>query len=254
MPATPSENAAKDSLDSQHRDRATSVGKAVLGAIPFAGPLLTEIMIGVVPSLKEERLINYVRLINSRVEALEENQKQQARSNPNYLELIEDGALQAIRSTSDTRIEQISEIVAKGLERDEVSIVRRKRILRVFSQIDDDEVLILEAYGHSSAFGVRGLGVRKDPWAKVEKPERLSLNSKVSRDELEEQPLYEMGVSNLRNLGLLELKPKTVRKGEQIKFNTKTGEPEGKIQITRLGYMMLNEIGLLSEEHHYLRR
>ena len=86
-------------------------------------------------------------------------------ANPEAVDLVESGGHLAARATTSERISRIAEIVFRGLEADEASLIRRRRLLALFGEIDDDEFVLLNAYGQS--YGGDG----SEAWDAVDRPE-----------------------------------------------------------------------------------
>lgn len=59
-------------LDDKKNDLIASAGKSILGVVPFAGPLLAEIIDHLVPDQRMERLTTYVKELESRLSSAEE--------------------------------------------------------------------------------------------------------------------------------------------------------------------------------------
>jgi hypothetical protein len=72
---------------------------------------------------------------------------------PEGVDLIEEGAYQAVRALTDERKQQIAKVVANGLASEDQSKLRQKRLLKILGDLDDQELVILQAYAddHSQA-------------------------------------------------------------------------------------------------------
>jgi len=181
-------------------------------------------------------VLAYIRLLEARVAAMEEVNAKAALANPEKIDLIERGGFQAARATSPERIAHIVEVVARGLETDEAEIIRRKRMMALLGEIDDDEVAILTAYGRTYAGGER------NAFEAISKPGPLHIGA--GREVIEQNKLYDLGVDHLLRMGLLERNFGNVKKGEIPDFDPKTGGFKGRVQISFLGRMLLREMGI----------
>ena len=119
---------------------------------------------------------------------------------------------------------------------DETNLMRRKRLLGLFGEIDDDEFLLLNPYGQS--YG--GLGSRA--WEGIERPPSAHLGS--SEEQIDDAKLYELGTQNLLRLGLLQRNFGQVKKGELPPFDAKGGGFKSRTEISYLGRMLLKEAGI----------
>jgi len=229
-----------DELDDNWRDRIATVAKGAASTIPFVGGPIGELFGEIIPGLRQDRVVQFLRLLAERVETLESDKQEAIRTDPERIHLVETGTYLAARATSTERIEKIVSIVFRGLSSDEVSIVRRKRLAQFLDDLDEDEIAILNAYGLTFAQGFDPAG--EDPWDKVNRPGPASYGS--STEEIQEEELFELGRANLHRLGLLERKYNSVKKGEYPPFDAKTGGFKSRLEISYLGRMFLREIGL----------
>ncbi|PKP80383.1 MAG: hypothetical protein CVT79_16175 [Alphaproteobacteria bacterium HGW-Alphaproteobacteria-18] len=227
-----------DALDRNTRDVLAAVAKGAVGAVPFVGGILSEIISEIIPGQRQDRLVKYLRLLEQRLSQLEQDKIDRAISDPERIDLFERGAHQAVRATTDKRIAQIVEIVFNGMSRDDADIVRRKRLAGLLDQLDNDEIAILNAYGQS--YGSAG----SDPWTEIPRPAPANMQSTTS--EIDDDALFNLGQENLLRLGLLRRNFGTVKKGEYPPFDAKSGGFKARMEISYLGRLLLREIGLPS--------
>ena len=225
-----------DGLDEGTRDKLVALVRGVAGAAPFCGGLIAEIVSSVIPGQRLDRIVKYLRALEARLSHLEHSMLASALSNPVKIDLIESGGIQAARALTDKRIDQIAEVVSKGIEQSESDLIRRKRLLAILGEIDDDEVAILNAFGQSYGTG------DYSAWDDINRPEPPHLQADESL--LNENALYEAGVSRLLRLGLVEKKYRIERGSDLPKFDKHQGEFVGNNEISYLGRMLLREIGI----------
>lgn len=225
-----------DDLDTNAKDRLVAATRGALAAVPFAGGLLGELVTEVIPGLRQDRIVAYLRLLEERVGAMEEANAKAALANPEKIDLIERGGFQAARATSRERIGQIVEVVARGLAADDADVIRRKRLMELLGEIDDDEAAILTAYGRSYAGGDR------NAFDAISRPGPPHMSA--GREVIEQNKLYDLGVDHLLRMGLLERRYGNIKKGEYPEFDSKTGGFKGQVQISYLGRMLLREMGI----------
>lgn len=225
-----------DDLDTNAKDRLVAATRGALSAVPFAGGLLGELVTEVIPGLRQDRIVVYLRTLEERIAAMEEANAKAALANPEKIDLIERGGFQAARATSPERIGQIVEVVARGLAADDAEVIRRKRLMELLGEIDDDEAAILTAYGRSYAGGDR------NAFESISRPDPPHLGAGSAL--IEQNQLYELGKDHLLRLGLLEQNYGNVKKGQLPEFDAKAGGFKGRIQISYLGRMLLREMGI----------
>ncbi len=230
------DESSPDELDDNFHDTLVAIGKGAAGAIPLVGGILGEIVGMKIPGQRADRISAYLRTLAKHVDDLTDELRGELASNAEKIDLIEEGGFQSSRATSSERIGQIVEAVSRGLSESDSDIIRRKRLLVIFGQLDDDEVNLLNAYGRSYA------GVDRQAFGRVNRPDppHLSAPPRV----FEQNQLYDAGKEHLLRLGLLEKKYNDVRKGETPEFDARKGDFKHHVQISHLGRMLLREIGM----------
>jgi hypothetical protein len=136
-------------------DRTAAVARVMISGIaagiPLIGPLigqtLFEVVSELIPNQRIDRLENYMRMLGEEIALLKIPNVDEAIKRPENIDLFEDGVYQAVRALTDKRKRLIAKAVAKGIASEEQSKMREKRILKILDDLDDQEVLILEAYG-----------------------------------------------------------------------------------------------------------
>lgn len=227
-----------DNLDNTTRDHLVALTRGAVNAVPFVGGLLGELITSIIPEQRQERIVAYLRELGSRLEQMEQAAVQSALRNPENIDLIESGGHQSVRATTPGRIAQIAEVVANGLASDDADLVRRKRLLALLGEIDDDEVTLLTAYGQT--YGV-GMNSSAAAWEATNRPPPPHLQA--SRELIEQNQLYDLGRERLLRLNLLERRY-SFKKGQLPEFDSKTGLPKGNVQISYLGRMLLRSMGV----------
>jgi hypothetical protein len=230
-----------DDLDDNLRDRLVALTRGAAALVPFAGSFLGELLV-LIPGQRVDRIVLFIRHLEERLAGIEDEQRQKILSRPDKIDFVEEGGRQAARAISADRISKIAEAVAKGLTSDEADAVRRKRLLLLLGQIDDDELQLLDAYGQS--FGL-GTGSRaQEIWDRVNMPPRTNLRSNV--EEIDQQNLFDAGRANLLRLGLLRKSYPFVKRGEMPEFDASKGDFRHTVALSYLGRMLLREIGMPS--------
>lgn len=209
---------------------------AMLGA-----GLAAELVSVVVPNYKQERYEKWVGILESRVEALEGKQRELAHQrvrSPEFADLFEDATRQAVRSLSDDRIKQLSNLLLNGLTDSEMEHARRKRLLELLNQINDVEVLILQGEtlypGESDEFWNQHPELFPKP-AYLDSPQ----------EDVDKRIVFQSFKRHLADLGLL--KPHFVKPSgnRPIEYDYKTGLLKSSgTDVTGLGHLFLQEIGL----------
>ncbi|GEM_PF-333441 len=228
-----------DDLDDKLVDRLVSIGKGAAGFIPMIGGPLAEVVGNVIPGQRADRVAKYLRALSARVEQLESTVQETLLEYPEKVDLIEEGGYQAARATSSKRIEMIVEAVSRGLTLDDADLVRRKRLLTILGELDEDEMVLLHAYGRAYGSG------EMNPFSEVNRPEPAYLGSSI--EAIESEKLYESGPMHLLRMGLLTKNYGNLKKGQLPEFNAKNGDFKHRTEISYLGRMLLKEVGMPTE-------
>jgi hypothetical protein len=115
-------------------------------------------------------------------------------------------------------------------------VIRRRRLLVLFGELDDDEVALLNAYGRSYA------GADPQAFERTNRPDRVHMQS--SPEALERDRLYGVGKEHLLRLELLRRNFGNLKKGQLPEFDPKTGYFKHTVEISYLGRLLLKEVGM----------
>ncbi len=229
-----------DELDKNWKDHLAMVTKLAGALMPVIGGPLSELIVQTIPRLRQERIVEYLRLLDERVIKLEQTSIAVVLADEERIDLVETGGHLAARATSFDRIAMIAEIVGRGLCSEDARFIRRKRRLErrldLFGEIDDDEFSILAAFGQSVG------RLRSDKWDQIDRPAPAMLGS--SPEKIDDRKLYEAGIQKLLRLGLLEPQFDRVKKGEYPPFDPKAGGFKSRPKVSYLGRMLLREAGV----------
>ena len=225
-----------DQLDNDWRDRAALVTKVAASLVPVVGGPLAELVTEVIPRQRQDRIVEYLRELDRRMASLEREKVEGFLADAERIDLVESGGHLAARATSSERISRLAEIVFRGLKSAEATLVRRKRLIGLFGEIDDDEFLLLNAYGQSH------VAPASQAWEMIDRPPPAVIGSPP--EQIDDATLYELGTEHLLRLGLLERRFDTVKRGEYPPFDAKSGGFKSRVQISYLGRMLLREAGI----------
>lgn len=223
-------------LDDDYRDQLVAIGKGAASLIPLVGGPLGEIIGAAIPNQRADRIAAYIRGLDARITELAADVQAGLSANAAKLDLIVEGGYQSARAMSSERVAQITEAVARGLAEDETDVIRRRRLLILFGELDDDEVALLNAYGRVYA------GADRQAFAAINRPNPVHLQSPP--EDVERGRLYNLGKEHLLRLDLLQRNYGAVKKGQLPEFDAKSGQFKHTVQIASLGRMLLKEIGM----------
>jgi hypothetical protein len=173
-----------------------------------------------IPNQRLDRIEKYLTMIGEEVASHKIPNVDAVIKKPENIDLIEDGAYQAVRALTEQRKRLIAKAVANGIASEDQSKLDQKRIMNLLGQLDDEQITILAAYG--SGFVHSRLQEIRPAFA-----------SDASTEEVKERAwFFEWCESELMRLGLLHRRIHSPRTG-------------GFIEITWLGKAVLRAIDLL---------
>jgi hypothetical protein len=225
---------------SNRTDIATIIGKGLLGAIPFVGPLAAEIVGAIIPNQRIDRIESLLMLLESKISMEDRSKVEKRIISSEFVDLIEDGFIQASRALSEERIEYIACLLKNSLTEDEVKYIEYKSLLSILNNLNDLEVLILK----SKIISYRGHPEYDEFWKSHKNavtPQLVHMGS--TQEELDRHTIFKTYELHLTNLGLLKAKFKKPKRGELPEFDDKTGMIKAQgYDVTRLGQLLLRSI------------
>lgn len=231
-------------LDNKKNDLLASAGKSILGAVPFAGPLLAEIVDLLVPNQRVDRLASYVEELEARLAEAEEDLIRKSVEGPSGLALAEDGFIAASRAVTKERISYIASTVAKGLTKENIDNNRQRYLLNLLSELNDEEVLWLRFFLEPTIGGDQEF---REKHKEIFDPARAYIGAPES--ELDKSSIQESYKEHLERLGLVKGHISVDRNTGLPEFDKFSGKPRTSYtSITHLGRMLLREIGMIDSE------
>ncbi len=218
----------------------TILGKGLVGAIPFVGPLAAEIVGAVIPNQRLDRIESLLKILESKIKENDKPRIEQRIASPESVDLMEDAFHQASRALSEERKEYIASLLKNSLTDEDLKHIKYKRLLSLLGELNDLEILILKSY----IVDHRGHFQFDEFWAThadVLTPPQASLTS--SREENEKHTIFQTHNTHLGILGLIKPRFKKPKKGEFPEFDEKTGMIKAQgYEITELGRLLLRSI------------
>lgn len=131
-------------LETNQADRAASFLKAVAGAAPVVGSLVTELITVTIPNQKQDRIIAFLKVLNDKVRYIEKDVLRQKMKGDGFTSLLEDALRQASRSLSPERRKYLAALLKNSLSKDEVDQIGQKELLELLSELNDAEIIVLK--------------------------------------------------------------------------------------------------------------
>jgi hypothetical protein len=226
-------------MSTKGTDIATIIGKGLLGAIPFVGPLAAEIVGALIPNQRINRIESLLKLLESKIPTEDRTKVEGRIVSPESVDLIEDGFIQASRALSEERKEYIASLLKNSLTDDELKHIEYKRLLSILGELNDLEVLILKS--HTT---YRGQPEHEEFWQAHDSaltPPLAHMGS--TQEEIDKHTIYQTHILHLANLGLLKARFKKPKRGELPEFDDKTGMIKAQgYDVTGFGRLLLRSI------------
>ncbi len=225
-------------------DIAAILGKGLVGAIPFVGPLAAEIVGAIIPNQRIDRIESLLILLESKITEDEKSKVEEKITTPESVDLIEDGFFQAARALSEERKDYIASLLKNSLTSDHLEYIEHKRLLSILGQLNDLEILMLKSYTlhhgtpDSEEFWNTHQGALQPPGAYFGS----------SQEDIDKHVIHQTHKVHLASLGLLRPAFKRSKKGEAPEFDDKTGMIKATgYSISPLGRLLLRSIDQIDE-------
>lgn len=230
-----------DFLKTNKTDIAALLARSSLGAIPYVGPLLSEIINEIIPNQKLHRLIEFAYILDQKISHIEQNFVKSEFRKEDCSDFIEEGLRQASRAISKERKEYVASIIANSLSLRDIDYNESKHLLRILGEINDIEVIWLRYHVISTIGGDEEF--RKKHAAVLE---HIFVNdNETSQNLFDKFALQDSYKGHLVQLGLLETIYQKDTRTKEPKYDTHTGGlKKQSLNITPLGRLLLRQIAL----------
>jgi hypothetical protein len=229
-----------NTLNDSKVDTAVILAKGILGAAPFIGSLLAEVVGSIIPRQRVDRITRFVELLEERVRTLESETIQDKMRDEQFVDLLEDGMWQAARSLSDERRGYIASLIKNSIALEDLSHLEEKRLLDILRQLSDPEIIILQSYGFLP--GPEQKQFTEKHWNVLYGP---TVHTGSTREEIDYAAVHKTYRARLANLGLIRTRYKKPGRNEAPELDPSTGMMKSSgHEITRLGELLLEYLDL----------
>ena len=136
----------KKDLEANKTDFLTSAAKSSVGIIPGAGPFLSELIGMIIPNQRVDRLSKYVIELDNKLKKIPTEITTGLLKNEDFIDLIEEGFIQASRARTDERRKYIASIIANGISDEQINFEESKYQLKILQELNDVEIIWLRFY------------------------------------------------------------------------------------------------------------
>ncbi len=233
-----------DSLKHNKSDLITSVAKSAVGAVPFAGTLLSELVGAIIPNQRIDRLTKYVKELEQKISLIPDEVFDRLKTNEQFIDLIEESFVIASRAITDERRKYIASIIANGITNNSIEIEESKLLLKILQELNDIEIIWLRFYKVPTVVG-------DEEFRKKHNNILSQIRAYVGSDKetMQKAALQESYKNHLERLGLIRKKIRIDPSTKIPEFDIMTGQPRTSYaRTTQLGDMLLEQIGLIDNE------
>lgn len=229
----------KVDLGTNKNDIAAAILKSCLGVIPGIGSALSEIVGFIIPNQKIDRIVEYVRILDTKISNIHIDIIDSIKNNEYFIDLMEESFIQASRAISNERREYIASVVIEGIKNEEQQFLETKYVLKLLSELNDAQVIILASYHFifntdiDQEFRERHKNIIGETYAPSGATDSLKLSSDVKDN-------YRI---SLLRLGLLTKENKSII--EEKSGSSVIRVKEGNYELSRLGFFLLKHINII---------
>jgi hypothetical protein len=235
---------SNNNLDNNKIDFLTSAAKSIVGAVPLAGSFLSELVGNIIPNQRIDRLTKYLKELDARFSKIPVERINFLLGNDDFVDLIEEGFVQASRATSEERRQYISSIVANGITDESISLLESKYLLKIIEELNDVEIIWLRSYF--------------DPIHKRDKEFRdkhkniltlISPDLSSDKETFRKSAFQNSYKEHLERLDLISHKIRVDHNTGLPEFDKYSGKTKTSYtEVTILGRLLLKQIGLINEK------
>lgn len=232
------------SLRTQKSDIAALLAKGGLGAIPYAGSLLAEVIGAVIPNQRTDRIVKFAEKLELRLSKIEKRYIDSQLANDEFIGVLEEGIIQASRSTSDDRRDYIASLIANSLSDKDIQYLETRRMMTLLDELNDAEIIILRAHlvrtiGGDEEFREKHKGIIAPPHPVIAAPQ----------SEHDKAYIYQNYKEHLISLGLLKNEYEVNRELGIMEMDTFSNTPKVRsVDLTGMGRLLLRHIGFSEAE------
>jgi hypothetical protein len=233
---------AKNNLENNKNDLIASAAKSVLGIVPIAGSLLSELVGNLIPNQRIDRLTKYVTELDEKLTKIPSKKILRLIENEYFIDLIEEGFVQASRAISDERRTYIASVVTNGITDEEIELNESKYLLKILQELNDIEIIWLRYYL------VPTIGGDKE-FRNNHKNTLENVQAYIGADNetLSKSAIQKSYTEHLERLELINHKIRFDKSKGIPEFDTFSGKPKKSYtDITTLGRLLLKQIGVIN--------
>jgi hypothetical protein len=224
-------------LSPDSRDKLTAAVRGLVGAVPVVGSIIGEVITNLIPNQRVDRIASFLAYLDERLAHVEHDELRRRLTSESNVDLLEDGLHQAARALSDDRRRQLAAVLAHSLTAAELRHAEQKRLLQIFGDLNDAEVLLLKSYD----FRLPGRQEFLEKHQDILYPPVVTMGS--PQPEIDAAAVRDSYKEHLLRLGLIEAVYRQPTPREPAEFDRHTGKLKSSYDnLTGLGSLLLDLI------------
>jgi len=229
----------KPDVNQTGTDVAVAAGLGGLGLLPYAGPILAEIVGTMIPNQRIDCIARFAEILAEKLRELDKEVLEQKMRTEEFVDLFEDGAFQAARALTDERREHIAALLKNSLSNEDLDHLQEKQLLSLLGQLNDAELVILKQFGLDMD-PLRAQEFFDEHGETITGP---TVFMGAPQEDADRGAVHATYREHLRRLGLLRATYRKPKKGELPEWDLKPGMLKaGSDRITPLGRLLLRHI------------
>ncbi len=125
-------------LDTKGIDIASSAIKSALGAVPFAGTFLGELVTFFIPNQRMDRVVDFIKVLSEKFNDIEHK----CNGNSDAIFLLEEGIRISAKTNNKKKREWIASIIGKGIYA-EIEPNITEKFIAILEEISYEQVIVL---------------------------------------------------------------------------------------------------------------
>ena len=122
---------SQEKAEKNKNDLLVLTAKSIVGVVPFAGPLLSELIGTLIPNQRIDRLSKYVNELDKKLLRFKVSYLKREIQNEECSDLFEEGFKQAARALTDDRKRYIASIIQNSLDEEHISYAESKHLMQI---------------------------------------------------------------------------------------------------------------------------
>lgn len=225
----------KNDLNPNRIDIITSGVSSAVGAIPYIGGFMSEIVHNVIPNQREDRIVQFILEINDELEKMKYSLDDLSNKfeNLKYATFTYNCIRSVVNDVYDEKTSYYKNLCIDALTNNEKNLIRCERVLKILCELDYYEILYLKYYSNVDNNMTKEMEniISKLGFKNLQPRYYINMNE----EQMDEETYKQITLNNLCNTGLLQ---------QEVKFSFNGKSKHISYKITMLGNLILKKINI----------